>query len=101
MRADSGREGQRDEREAGRERATAEHVLKVERAEQEEPEDRARGGQQQYEAATDGTVGHAADVKERRVDVELVDGDRGEAGKSAECAEVRGVRRQAGGAAQC
>src|SRR5438477_5323713 len=97
MRADSGRECKRDERETGRERSPAEHVLKIERAEQEEPEDRARGGQHQHEPATDCTVGHAADVKERRVDVQLVDGERGEAGQPAETAEVRLDRRPAGG----
>ena len=36
--AAAGREGERDEREAGRERAVAERELQVERAEQEQPE---------------------------------------------------------------
>ena len=89
VRADPCREGERDEGEAGCERPHAEHVLEVERAEQEEPEDRARGGKHEHEAAADGAVGDALDAEQRRVDVQLVDRERCEPGEAADPADVR------------
>ena len=96
VRADPGCEGERDEGEAGGERAPAEHVLEVERAEQEEAEDRAGGGEHQDEAAADGAVGDPLDAEERLVDVQLVERERGEPGEAADPAEVRLDRRPAG-----
>ena len=61
------------------ERAPAEHVLEVERAEQEEPEDRAGGDEHQEQAAADGAVGEPLDAQERLVGVALADRERGEA----------------------
>ena len=56
VRADPGGEGQRDEGEAGRERSQAEHVLQVERVEQEEAEDRTGRGEHEEEATADRTI---------------------------------------------
>ena len=49
------------------ERAGAEHVLKVERAEEEETEDRAGRDEHQEETAADGAVGEPLDPQERLV----------------------------------
>ncbi len=81
VRADSGRECERDERQTGRERPHAEHVLKIERAEQEEAEDRAGRGEHQEDAAADSTVRKPLDAHERCVGVSLDDGERGEPGE--------------------
>ena len=61
----SGREGERDEGEAGHQRVRAEHVLEVERAEQEEAEDRAGRDEHQEQPAADGTVGDPLDPQQR------------------------------------
>ena len=79
------------------ERARAEHVLEVERAEQEEPEDRAGGGEHEQESAADGAVGEPLDAEQRCVGVQLVDRERGEPGEAAEPADVRLDRSPAGG----
>ena len=97
VRADTGGNGQRNEREAGVERAPAKHVLEVERAEQEQSEDRAGGDELERESATDGAVGHPTDSQERSVGVALVDGERDQAGDAAEAAEVRLDRGPTGG----
>ena len=62
MGADACRERERDEREAGHERARAEDVLEIDRAEEEETEDRARGGEHQEEAAADRAIREPADL---------------------------------------
>ena len=87
--ADPGGDCEGNERETGCERPHAEHALQVERAEQEESEDRARGGQHEEEAAADGAIGDALDAEERCVDVEFVDREGHEARESAEAADVR------------
>ena len=96
VRADPGRERERDEGEAGRERPHAEHVLEVERAEQEEAEDRAGCGEHQEEAAADGAVGQPLDPQERRVGAALESREGREAGEAAEAEEVRLDRRPTG-----
>ena len=63
--AEPGRERERDEREAGHQRARAEHVLQVERAEQEEAEDRAGRDEHQEQPAADGAVGEPLDPQQR------------------------------------
>ena len=71
------------------ERPPAEHVLEVERAEQEEPEDRACDGEHEDEAAADRAVGDPLDAEQRLVDVQLVDRERREPGEAADPADVR------------
>ena len=87
VRADSCRERERDEGEAGRERPHAEHVLEVERAEQEEAEDRAGRGEHQEEAAADGAIGEPLDAQERCVGAALEDREGSEPGEAAEAEE--------------
>ena len=53
------------------ERPHAEDVLQVERAEQEEPEDRAGRGEHQEEAAADGAIRQPLDPQQRRVGAAL------------------------------
>ncbi len=62
--AEPGREGERDEGEAGHQRVRAEHVLQVERAEEEEAEDRAGRDEHQEQAAADGAVGESLDPQQ-------------------------------------
>src|SRR5205814_6039283 len=82
-------DGERNEGETGRERPHPEYALEVQRAKQEEPEDRAGGSQHEHEPATDGPIGDALDAKERRVDVTFVDREGCEAGEPAKAAKVR------------
>ena len=88
------REG--DEGEAGRERPHAEDVLQVERAEQEEAEDRTGRREHQEEAAADGTIRQPLDAQERCVGVALEDSEGSEARDAAETDEQRLERRPAG-----
>ena len=94
--ADSCRERERDEGEAGRERPHAEHVLQVERAEQEEAEDRAGRGEHQEEAAADGAIGEPLDPQERCVGAALKSREGSEPGEAAEADHERLGRRPAG-----
>ena len=87
--ADSCRQGERDEGEAGRERPHVEDVLEVERAEQEEPEDRAGGSEHQEEAAADCTIRQPLDPQERRVGVPLAHCEGSEPHDAAEADEQR------------
>ena len=82
--ADPCRERERDEGEAGSERPHPEHVLQVERAEQEEPEDRAGGGEHQEEAAADSTIDQPLDAEQRCVGAALEGREGDEAGEPAE-----------------
>src|SRR5207302_412999 len=88
---------ERDEGEPGCERPPAENVLEVERAEQEQPEDRACGGEHEDEAAADGAVCDALDTEQRCVDVKLVDCERCEPGETADSTDVRLDGSPAGG----
>ena len=63
--ADSGRDGERDESEAGHQRVCAEHVLEIERAQQEETEDRTGRNEHQEETAAHGAVGDPLDPQQR------------------------------------
>ena len=62
MCADPCCQGERDERQAGHERARAEDVLEIDRAEEEEAEHRAGGREHQDEAAADRAIGEPADL---------------------------------------
>ena len=77
--AAAGCERERDEREAGRQRAVAERELQVERAEQEEPEHETGVDQGQQQAAADGAVAELLDAQERLGGAALGDreGERG------------------------
>ena len=88
----AGGEGERDEREAGRERAAAERELQVERAEQEQPEHEAGVDQAEQQAAADGPVAEPLDAQERLGGAALADGEGGEAER------CRGRRCRASGA---
>src|SRR3954453_6718902 len=90
-------ECERDEGEPGCERPPAEDVLEVERAEQEEPEDRARNGKHEHEAAADRAVGDPLAAEEWRVDVQLVDREHYEPRDAADRADVRLDRSPASG----
>ena len=57
--------GEGYEREAGHQRARAEHVLQVERAEEEQAEQRAGRNDHQEHAAADCAVGESLDAQER------------------------------------
>jgi hypothetical protein len=57
VRADPCCQGEEDEGEPGGERPHAEDVLQVERAEQEEAEDRAGRREHEEDAAADGAIG--------------------------------------------
>ena len=117
--ADPGRERERDEREAGHERAGAEHVLEVERAEQEEAEDRACCDEHQEEPTADGAIGEPFDAQKRLLGPALPDREGGEPSEADavaspivwvepqpalvrlrdrvdECAEARGGEERAG-----
>ena len=58
-------DGQRQEGQAGLQRAGAEHVLQVQRGEQEGPEQHGRGGEHHHDAAADGAVGEALHPQQR------------------------------------
>ena len=58
--AGADRDGERQEREPGRERAGAEHVLQVQRGQQERAEQHRGGGEHHHEAAADGAVARGA-----------------------------------------
>ena len=74
------------------ERAHAEHVLEVERAEQEQAEDRAGGGEHQEEAAADSTIGQSLDPQERCIGAALEGREGREAGEPTEAeADVSGA----------
>jgi hypothetical protein len=76
------RPGEGQECEAGLQRARSEHVLEVQRGQQEGPEQHGRGGQHHQEAAADGAIGQALHAQERLLRVQL---DRGESGEAGEC----------------
>ena len=63
--ADGDRAGERQEGQAGLQRAGAEHVLQVQRGQQEGPEQHGRGRQHHHEAAADGAIGEPLDAQER------------------------------------
>ena len=92
----SGREGERDEGEAGHQRVRAEHVLEVERAEQEEAEDRAGRDEHQEQAAADGAVGDPLDPQERLLCVALPGCEGAESDEAERCEPDRLGRAPAG-----
>ena len=71
--ADACRQGERDEGEASRERPHAEHVLEIQRAEQEEAEDRTGCGEHQEEAAADRAIDEPLDTEQRGLGAALED----------------------------
>ena len=71
----------RQEREPGLERAGAEDVLQVERAQEERPEQHGRDREHHQRAAADAAVGEALDAQERLRGAQLEHGERGEAGE--------------------
>jgi hypothetical protein len=96
MCADPGGQRQRHEGEARRERPQAEDVLQVERAEQEEAEDRPGRREHEEDAAGDRAIRESLDAQERRRGAALEDGERAEADEATETAEQRLERGPAG-----
>src|SRR5512133_2519836 len=90
-RADPGRDGERDEREAGREGAVAERELQVERAEEKQPEHETGVDQAQKEAAADCTIAELLDAQERLPRAELADGE-GDETNEADAADAERLR---------
>jgi hypothetical protein len=65
------RDGERQERKPGLERLGPEHVLPVQRREQERSPQHGGGGEHQHEAAADGAVDEALDAQQRRPGAQL------------------------------
>src|SRR5207248_4901398 len=82
MSADACCERERDEGEAGHQRARPENVLEVDRAEVEEPEDRPCCGEHQEESSADCAIAEPPNLEERRLGVRFEDGERGEANET-------------------
>ena len=97
VRADSCCQREGDEGEAGGERPHAEDVLQVERAEQEEAEDRTGRGEHEEEAAADGAIRQPLDAQERCIGAALERSEGSEAREAAETEEQSLERRPAGG----
>ena len=93
MRADPCGEREWDEGEPGRERPPAEDVLEVERAQEEEPEDRAGCGEHQEEPSADSAIGQSVDPQERCLGAALEGREEHDAGETTEAEEVRLDRR--------
>jgi hypothetical protein len=96
VRADPCRKREWDKGEASGERAHAEDVLQVERAEQEEAEDRTGRGEHEEEAAADGAIRQPFDTQERCIGVALDGSEGSEAREAAETAEQSLEGRPAG-----
>src|SRR5436305_1618565 len=84
MRADACCDGERDEREAGHQRARPEDVLEIDRAEVEEPEDRSCCGEHQEEPSADCAIAEPPDLEKRSLGVRFEDGERGEPDETGE-----------------
>ena len=95
---DAGRErdGEREERETGLEGTGSQHVLHVERAKQEQPEQRGRRGEHHREPAADAAVGEAVDIQQRVSGPALCEHECDQAGDSG-----RGGAEHGGGAPAC
>ena len=89
MRAQADDDGHRQEREPGLQRAGAEHVLQVDRGEQERAEQDRGRGQHHHEPAADPALAEPRDVEQGRAGVQLQGGERGEAGEAGEAEAER------------
>ena len=96
MRAQADDDGHRQEREPGLQRAGAEHLLQVDRGEQERAEQDRGRGQHHHEAAADSALAEPRDVEQGLAGVQLQRGERGEAGQAGEAEAERLHRRPAG-----
>ena len=79
--AGADRDGERQERQPGLERPGPEHVLQVQRGEQERAEQHGGGGEHHHEAAADGAVAEALDAQQRLGGAQLERGEGGQAGE--------------------
>ena len=89
MRAEADDDGHRQEREPGLQRAGAEHLLQVDRGEQERAEQDRGRGQHHHEAAADAALAEPRDVEQGPAGVQLQCGERGEAGQAGEAEAER------------
>src|SRR5204863_6640434 len=97
MRADPCCDREGDEGEAGGEWPHVEDVLQVERAEEEEAEDRTGRREHEEEAAADGTIGQPLDAEEWCIGMSLEGSEGSEAREATEIEEQSLEGRPAGG----
>ena len=97
-RVDAGADGrgERQEREPGLKRPGAEHVLQVQRGQQEGAEQHGGGGEHHHKAAADAAVGEALDAQERVCGAQF---ECGEGGEPGECGGADAERLRGGPAA--
>jgi hypothetical protein len=91
------RQGEGQERQARLKRAAPEHVLQVQRGEQEQPEEHGGGGEHHHEAAADGAISEALDAQQRLAGVQLEHREGGQAGERRGAHAQRLRRRPAQG----
>jgi hypothetical protein len=96
MRAQADDHGHRQEREPGLQRAGAQHLLQVDRGEQERAEQHRGRGQHHHEAAADSTLAEPRDVEQGPAGVQLQGHEGCEAGQAGETETERLRRRPAG-----
>ena len=89
MRAQADDDGHRQEGETGFQRAGAEHLLQVDRGEQERPEQDRGRGQHHDEAAADSALAQPRDVEQRLAGVQFQGRERGEASQAGEAEAER------------
>ena len=81
MHAGADDEGERQERQPGGERPRAEHVLQVQRGQQERAEQHRGGREHHHEAASDATVAEALHAQQRLGGAQFEHGEGGEPGE--------------------